>query len=65
MEIDGEVVKVPLCNPYLIIDSFKRLVSKIRAEQMLHIQTDGNIHVESSYNNFECQDLTLETTEKN
>ena len=65
MEIDGEIVQVPLCNPYLIIDSFHRLVSKIRAEQMLHIKTDGDINVKSSDHNFECNSLTLETTEKN
>lgn len=38
-----------ICNQYLIIDSFQRLISKIPAEQILRIQKDGNIHVKSTY----------------
>ena len=59
LEIDGEKVLVPLCNPYLIVDSVSRLMASIQVNKALSIDTLGNIKYGTGKVNIESEDLIL------
>ena len=59
LEIDGEKVRAPLCNPYLIVNSVSRIMAVIHVAEKLSFETLGNITCKPGNIEIESNDLSL------
>lgn len=64
MEIEGEKVKVPLCNPYLVLNSVTRIISMMKAEKQITLHSMNDIEILTGKTGLETQDLNIEAEDK-
>lgn len=64
MEIEGEKVKAPLCNPYLVLNSVTRIISMMKAEKQITLHSMNDIEILTGKTGLETQDLNIEAEDK-